>query len=137
MGPPDNYDKSREAKFKAKTDLGKTHTHHHRKNPVFAPWPKFYGACRALTGQTFSGRWPNYFKTILNNIAIYFGATYVHDIWMTLKAEKEAFILQPDDPKDNATENNSYICQFECRNYIVRREKQKVGLKRLSPLLLS
>ena len=44
--------------FKAKIDpyqQGRSQPQHNQNNLSFTPRPKFYGACGALIGQTFSG----------------------------------------------------------------------------------
>ena len=54
---------------------------------------------------------------------------------ITMKARKEAVIQQPYDLEGNKSKSTKYIYQLECKNYIVRREKPKQGLKCLLQLL--
>ena len=92
MGPPENNTASKEAKVKDETDQLKFQMQHLWKKSVFTPKPLFDGACRALTGRTFSGHRPKGFKAPLYNISIYFGATYGHDMGMALNYCKEDII---------------------------------------------
>ena len=48
----------------------------------------------------------------------------------------EAITPQPDDAKENVTKSTKYICQLDCKNYTVCREKLKQDLQPLLPLLL-
>ena len=105
MGTQEKNSKSREAKAKVKKDPGKLKNQYNRKKPSFAPRLKFDRSCRALTGQTFSENWTDELKATLDNIAIYVGATYGHEMGMTLKYRKEAVIPQTENPKDNTIES--------------------------------
>ena len=116
MGPPKNNANIRESEVKVKMDPGKPKTQHRQKNPEFVPWPKFTGACGALMGQTFSWNWTEDFKATLDNIVIYVGDTYIHDMRMKLKSQKEAIILQTYGLKDNATKSTKYIWKLELKN---------------------
>ena len=53
-----------------------------------------------------------------------------------MKAWMEAITPQPDDAKENVTKYTKYICQLDCKNYTVCREKLKQDLQPLLPLLL-
>ena len=77
-----------------KTDRVKLQTHHCWKKLASIPQPKFTKSCIPLTGQTFSGNYPNHFKVTLDNIAIYSGSTYGHNIETIMMAQKEAIIPQ-------------------------------------------
>ena len=73
----------------------------------FIPRPKLYGACGALTGQTFSGEIPNEFQGTLDNIAIYVRANYGHKMVVTLKERKEAVIQKLENPDPDASKSAS------------------------------
>ena len=109
MGTQEKNSKSREAKAKVKKDPGKLKNQYNRKKPSFAPRLKFDRSCRALTGQTFSGHRTNDFNVNLDNMVIYVGATYGHEMGITLKVRKEAVIPQPYDPEENVTKSTKYI----------------------------
>ena len=113
MGPPENNDKIREAEVKVKAESGKPQTQHQWKNPSFMLWPKFVGECGSLTGQKFSGNWPDNFKDTLDNIVIYAGFNYGRGMGMTLKAWKEDVIPHMEDPEDNVAKYTKYVWQLE------------------------
>ena len=96
MGLPENNDNSKETEVKVKTEQEKSHNQKHQKKLAFTPRTKFVGSCKELMGQNFSGHRPNDFKATLDNIAIYVGDTYGHEMGTVQKARKEAIIPQPD-----------------------------------------
>ena len=116
MRPPENNAEGMDTKVKVYPEQGRYQRHHRRKKPEFTPRPKFSGACRALTGKTFSGSRPDGFKSTLDNIAIYVGATCGHNMGMALKARKDDVVPQPDDPKDDTYNYAKYIWQLDCKN---------------------
>ena len=63
-------------------------------------------------GQTLSVNRIDDFKSTLDNIDIYSGATYGHEIGMTIKARNSYIIPQIDDPEDNASKSSKYICNI-------------------------
>ena len=137
MAPPEKNSEIREAKFKVKTEPGKPQTHHIRKNLAFIPRPAFSGLCGSLMVQTFSGHFPDDFRATLNNIAIYIGGIYSHEMGMTLNSQKKSVILQLHELKDNATKSTKCIRKLECKNYIVHRKKLKQFPKSLFLMLLN
>ena len=62
-----------------------------------------------MTGQTFLVNSPDNFKATLDNITIYGGDTYNHEVGMTSKARKEAVIPQPDKLEEKLYESAKYI----------------------------
>ena len=105
MVPPENNSKIREAKVKVKMDPGNLKNKKHKKDLEFAPRCKFSGACRALKVQIFYRHRPDNFKATIENITIYVGATYVHDMGITRKDRKETGIPHTDNPEDNVAKS--------------------------------
>ena len=136
MGPQENNSKSKEADVKVKTDQVNPQTHHLWKTLASIPQPNFSKACRSLTGNTFSGNNPYHFKATLDNIAIYAGSNYGHNIETNLKSQKEPVMPQPETPKDNASESTKYIFNIYPNNYIVCRYKLKQDPKPLFLMLI-
>ena len=101
MGPLKINAKRKDTKVKVGMEQGRSQRQHRRKNPDLTPRPNISGACRALTGQNFSGNHTKNFKATLDNISIYDGATYGHKMGMTLKARNKAVIQQSDNPNPN------------------------------------
>ena len=86
MAPAEISTKYKEVKFKVYPDhKGISQPWHCQKKPTLTPRPKFSGACKALTGQTFSENIPDYFKGALVNILIYSRANCLHEMGIMLK----------------------------------------------------
>ena len=81
MAPVQGNNEGKEAKvqYSSHNTAGRTH---------IPPGTKVCRAWRSLTGYNFSINRPDNFKVTLDNIAIYAGAAYDHDMGMTLKTRK-------------------------------------------------
>ena len=136
MVPAENTANIKESKVKVDPWQVQSQQRHHQMNPVFTARPNFSGSCGTLIGKTFSGNRPKNFKLTLDNITIYFEATYIQDMEIKLKAHRDSVIFKPKDPDPGASKSANYIWKIKCKKYIICRENLKQGLKRLFPLLL-
>ena len=113
MVTPENHTKSKEAKSKVDHDQGRSQTKKTQKNMAFTPITKIAGVWGELEGQNLLGNWFGKFKATLDNITIYVGANYGHEMDMALKTQKEAVIPQPEKPEDDASESDKYIWKLK------------------------